>query len=45
MKYAASIQTRTVQIVNCIFLIIEFIKIIGLQNQLPVGFGTRISNF
>ena len=35
-KYSVTIQTRLIQIVNCIF------KIIGVQNQLPITFSKAL---
>ena len=45
-KYSIAIQTRPTQIVNSIFLmekpLTRFIKIIGVQNRLPITFDTDL---
>ena len=46
--YSVTIQTRPTQIVNSIFIIAHLVFIglsiiIGVQNQLPIPFGTKYS--
>ena len=46
-KNPVTILKRTTKTVNSIFLIensvlVRFLKIIGMQNQLPIGFGTAL---
>jgi hypothetical protein len=46
-KYAVAIQTRPTKIKNSIFLIdylvlTGFLKVIGVQNQFPITFGTLL---